>query len=533
MNRQLAKTGRTIALGLVVLVVAFSASTAHAALLSYWAYDDGTGATTASNAVGGGPTANLRNMDPATDWVPGRFGTALDFDGTNDYTNAVLDVSEAGQAVSVWIKSTSDGAFYSVNQPEQGGSHDRNIYLAGGNVYGRVWSDQTIASSGTNFADGQWHHVVHQFGSAISGQQLYVDGVLQASGNKAQSDFNWQTNVQTGWSNIGGYFTGQLDDVAIWDAPLASQQIRALSSGLATPLQIVEPALPGTPQGRLEYQKGRVNGAAYALDAGNNVIGPVYWKIERLDAAGPFTAYEIPAGQTGNQQHGGPLGLDFDVNSPVTITELGVFDDDSDGLNRTITAYLFDRNNPGAGPLRTLSFSPTDPGLLVDGSRFKPLASPITLPPGFQGTMSADGYGPGEDNGNWWFGGLPPWTTDDATGALSFVGLSRWGDTPGTYPTNLDGGPVNRYAAGTFSYMASTVGELLAEGYGNIGDDVISGFFGVILGQPEWYHLRLTVDYGGSTFIVEDSFFGVPEPATCLLLGGGLLALVRRRRRSR
>ncbi|MFP4055829.1 MAG: PA14 domain-containing protein [Candidatus Brocadiia bacterium] len=77
----------------------------------------------------------------------------------------------------------------------------------------------------------------------------------------------------------------------------------------------------------------------------------------------------------------------------------------------------------------------------------------------------------------------------------------------------------------------TSVEALLAEGYHNVGGPDEDGYFGVFLGEPEEWQLRLTVDYMGELFVTEDTFMGVPEPATCLLLGGGLAALVRRRRR--
>jgi len=139
--------------------------------------------------------------------------------------------------------------------------------------------------------------------------------------------------------------------------------------------------------------------------------------------------------------------MDFDVNSTIFVTRLGVFDDSSDGLFRTITAHLYDRNATGS-PLRTLVFTPGDPGILVDGSRFKDLATFLELPAGFQGTIVAEGYGSGERNGN---RGVGPLFTSDGGGAISFVGTGRFG-TAGLYPRFVDGGPANRYAAGTFQF---------------------------------------------------------------------------------
>ena len=161
-----------------------------------------------------------------------------------------------------------------------------------------------------------------------------------------------------------------------------------------------------------------------------------------------FIAYVIPAGTSGNQTHGGALGMEFDLNKQIIVTRLGVFDSGSNGLAVPISVRLYDRTNTTT-PLATLSFTPADAGTLIGGSRFKDLPTPLSLMPGFQGTIVADGYGATEPNGNS-FLGVPVWTTDSGGGVISFVGLSRWDGAAGVYPNNLDGGPANRYAAGTF-----------------------------------------------------------------------------------
>ena len=166
-------------------------------------------------------------------------------------------------------------------------------------------------------------------------------------------------------------------------------------------------------------------------------------------------AYIVPAGTNGNQSFGGSLGMDFNVNEDIRVTQLGVFDSGSDGLNRELTAHIYDRNNPGS-PIATLLFTPGDPGSLDGGSRFKSLAGPLILPAGFQGAIVAEGYGAGEQNGNT-HGGAAAWSVFP-TSALAYVGGGRHG-TAGLFPTNLDGGPINRYAAGTFRFDVIAVPE--------------------------------------------------------------------------
>jgi hypothetical protein len=106
--------------------------------------------------------------------------------------------------------------------------------------------------------------------------------------------------------------------------------------------------------------------------------------------------------------------------------------------------------------LATLDFSPGDEGMPMDSSFFKPLDTPVMLPAGFTGTIVASGYGGIEPNGNT-NGGNPIWYTDDGGGLISFVGGGRFGNPadPSAFPKTVDGGPPNRYAAGTFIFKAT------------------------------------------------------------------------------
>ncbi len=205
-------------------------SLGHAAPISYWTLDDGAGIV-AVNSVPGGPNADLRN---GPTWVAGRFGNAISFDGANDYLGVAQNISETAHTVSMWVKTSAGGSLFSVNQPEQGGANDRNVWMSGGNITGRVWQnagDESITTSGTSFADGAWHHVVHQYGAAI-GHRLFVDGQLRAPGTKTLSDFNWQTHLEIGWSNYApNYFNGVIDDVAVWNETLPERYIRFMAAG--------------------------------------------------------------------------------------------------------------------------------------------------------------------------------------------------------------------------------------------------------------------------------------------------------------
>jgi hypothetical protein len=158
-------------------------------------------------------------------------------------------------------------------------------------------------------------------------------------------------------------------------------------------------------------------------------------------------AYVVPEGTSGNQAFGGSLGMEFDVDRPVMVTRLGAFDSEGDGIQQPISVRLYNRAT--AGLVASLLFEPGNDGELVGGSRFLPLSPPLALPAGFQGMIVASGYGPLERNGNL-FSNLGLTTFSGA--CLRFVGRGNYSEDPGVMANNPDGGPANRYAAGTFAF---------------------------------------------------------------------------------
>ncbi|OPZ24539.1 MAG: hypothetical protein BWZ02_02814 [Lentisphaerae bacterium ADurb.BinA184] len=192
-------------------------------LQAYWSFNNNA-------APGDDNSGNLHALsllNGAAWTADGRLGGALSLSGDNDYADAVLNVSETAYGVSMWFKAdTGMGGLFSVT----GGGHDRHLYLYGDEARSRVWSEETIATSGLTLLDGNWHHIVHTFGGTEGGQKIYVDGELRASGSKAWSDFTTQTNVHVGQSNDRGYFDGLIDDVRVYERALDAGDVLSLYS---------------------------------------------------------------------------------------------------------------------------------------------------------------------------------------------------------------------------------------------------------------------------------------------------------------
>jgi hypothetical protein len=162
-------------------------------------------------------------------------------------------------------------------------------------------------------------------------------------------------------------------------------------------------------------------------------------------------AYDNSTNASPLQNFNGSLGLDFNVNTPITVTQLGAFDNgilgNLAGVNGTgVIVAIYDRTTQTqVGP--SVAFSPGSPGTQVNGNAFKAIA-PLDLPAGFQGTIVSFF----DDNYNS-FGFSNLFSTESSGGgAISFVGSGRFG-FGAVFPTFIDSGPTNRYDAGTFQFV--------------------------------------------------------------------------------
>jgi hypothetical protein len=227
---------------------------------AYWSFDQGPNDAVAGIAA----TLNGPAYSTAFPTAIGS-GQSLAFSSTDgDYVSALLNVSETAYTSSFWFRTTNPNAgLMAVTDGELGsGGSDRHVFLSGGNIRARTWSNETIGSSGKAYANGQWHHVAHVFGGTQGGQKIFVNGQLVASGSKAVSDFNWQQRIQLGFSNDAAsqYLTGEIDDVGFFATALTTPQIQTLAAG-TSPL-----ALSGvTPYVRSNTQTGMAGQSAAAF----------------------------------------------------------------------------------------------------------------------------------------------------------------------------------------------------------------------------------------------------------------------------
>ena len=256
---------------------------------------------------------------PATtgsgDGDPSIINLACSYDdgGTTAYE---LDLPEATYAF--WVKSGlyAQGESYLLATPDYNGvNYDNDFHVILDNNDGRITlATQAADTPATpNFAetvdfdldslyDNEWHFIVAtRDGDDASNAKLYVDG--EAVSLTASS-----TNVIVGYTHRlgshgsnGGYFTGEMDEIAIWDRALSATEVTALLNAAADPGDT--PPAPGDAN-----KDGKVDGSDVTILAGNWQVG-VDGAVEATWEMGDFNGDKKVDGSdvtilAGNWQYG-------------------------------------------------------------------------------------------------------------------------------------------------------------------------------------------------------------------------------------
>jgi len=204
--------------------------------VAQWKFDEGEGRTaydsTDNNNDG---TLVLAGSATSSAWVAGKSGSALSFDGVNDYVNAgsgtSLDIANT-ITVSMWVKVnsvTSWSEFYCKGYTSLRMDASSNFQFNP-----KISGTERPLSSGEVFNLNQWYHVVGTFDGTA--RKIYVNGVLKNSNSDYSGTLQTGGNAYIGTQcDITNYFNGLIDDVRIYNYARTPEQIRTdYNAGLST-----------------------------------------------------------------------------------------------------------------------------------------------------------------------------------------------------------------------------------------------------------------------------------------------------------
>jgi len=211
----------------------FAEPVSELGLASLWKLDNAAGSTTADSSGNG----HHGTVQGSAVWQPtdGRFGGALLFDGIDD--NIVIYgykgvTGGQSRTVAAWIKTFNGGQIISWGKADSPGG--RWVLATQGvrtqTITLQVGADAIVGTTG--ICDGAWHHVaatLEDDGSPnLNEARLYVDGKMESiplSYDRPLFTFSAE-DVHIGvYQPSARYFKGCIDDVAIFDVALSTEQI--------------------------------------------------------------------------------------------------------------------------------------------------------------------------------------------------------------------------------------------------------------------------------------------------------------------
>lgn len=227
----------------------------------YYPLNEGSGTTSVYDHSGNGNTAAMTGSMTSADWVPGKYGKALDFDGSDDaitvatasdedvdfsgdqqfygsawvYVKSMPGTNEQDAIISKWDQTSTQRGYRLIVENDDAdatGNFQVDIYDES--------ADQTISASGANdtVSVNTWYYVTFSFNGGIAGTagdlQLYTNGQLTAT-NTANASFLGLEDVTADFT-IGDYdttdvvatntaFAGIIDDVQLYNYTRTPTQI--------------------------------------------------------------------------------------------------------------------------------------------------------------------------------------------------------------------------------------------------------------------------------------------------------------------
>lgn len=207
-------------------------------LVGYWSFDEGSG-TLAVDGSGNGNNGTLNNMTEA-DWVDGKAGKCLDFDGDNDSVNCgndpSLDWGLNDITITLWVKNTgNDGLVNDLVSNKQASEKGIRTYISSGGSLRVQLTDgveKNIVGVTNIGADGIWHHLAFVLDRSGNGQ-IYLDGEPDGASVDISAlvatDLTTTDNLYIGrYRGITSPFAGFIDEVRIYTAVLTVAEIKAL-----------------------------------------------------------------------------------------------------------------------------------------------------------------------------------------------------------------------------------------------------------------------------------------------------------------
>lgn len=213
--------------------------------------DEGQGTTTSDSWTG--QEATLNGTDAAGMWTAGgKFDTALQFDSAkSQYVETQLTDTQAPPlTIEAWVKGVppATGTHVGIiNKYQSSSANGFQLFASNGNLAAWYYTPSTHAAaySALPVDDDLWHHVAAVIDE--DGTELFYDGVsvIHAAWTNGMGFSSESTPLRLGTYPTGSgtpdnFFSGSIDEVALYNRALTPNEINARFEG-GPPVPAPEP----------------------------------------------------------------------------------------------------------------------------------------------------------------------------------------------------------------------------------------------------------------------------------------------------
>lgn len=288
-------------------------------LIGYWRLGEGAGLTAFDSSYYG----NKGTLNGGATWSAGRFGKALNLDGTNGYVDISTVLNKFDTAVGTiafWLRQDSPTGLRETISFRVDGNNEIEILQFNGNfglnfrfAYTAGGVFKTVNTTAVS-NDDKWHHIVMTWTKSKDAMICYVDGVQVGINNGLGTFAGTLTVGYLGRDATGDYWLGRFDDVRIYNRAISTAEVKQL---YYNPFQIFVPQSPDlrywlTLQTRIQFDA--------ASNSGYQAASSSYSFARTCTGVNRFLTVDISllsAGQTVTS-----VVDDFD-GTPVNFTFIG------------------------------------------------------------------------------------------------------------------------------------------------------------------------------------------------------------------
>ena len=291
----------------------FAESAAPTGLVAAYGFEPASGNAVPDSSGRG----NAGTLSGATRSTAGRFGSALSFDGVNDWVtvpdSASLDLT-TGMTVEAWVRPTSLTGWRTVAVKERPGGIVYSLYASQGTrPVGQVWiGGEHDALGSSALPPNTWTHLASTFdGTSL---RLYVNGTLASttaiSGAMSLSDGVLRLGGNAVWSE---WFAGLIDEARVYNRALPAAEIQRdmqtpVDGGPPTdsgPPDTPPPAADTTPPSAPTGLSGAIGPGSVALSWNQSAdnVGVARYNVHRSQTPGFTPAAANRVGQPNGNGH--------------------------------------------------------------------------------------------------------------------------------------------------------------------------------------------------------------------------------------